>query len=966
MVEISSVKIGIRSLLRGKLKTAFTICAVALGVSLVVSINISAESMNQNVINGFSEQLGYIDIILKENRTYSSFNYNKMSLILDNIDSIDMFVPRLTVGRTVRTNASSTINAWGNIIGINVTHPAEQGFGSIKVIKTYEAYHSYTKIEQFLAVPGNSCVISVDLAELYNLSVGDSIYLPALNMGLLGQTWSDTSTWGNFTIQAIIIDGGEATNEFTPPASNYNSLDPPSRGIYLAMDDAYNYVFNTYGENVSYIYVHASDTTNIEKTMNDIYTALQNSVDFGHISFYQANYKEQFATSISETMNMLNLMFIVLSFMGMLVCAILIKNLMEMNTQSQIYEIGILRAIGTGKNSIFKIFIFQILFISMIGTIIGLLLGVGLSYLFIDVMSNIISETNFLYTFDQLQIYKTEIIITQTPFISGTLSGILIPLLFGFLPVIKASKINVIEALQGQRSEVVLVKAIKAIKYFFKIVLSLGLIIIGYYCSNYGFSNLFTIHTDFVEIKGIIYILFGLVGIIFGVLYLTITLFPIIAMLIVHISVWLLGNLRTITYRNVLRNKLQTKNTLAMLSIGYSLMITISIILSSITAGAYPGLKTQFGGDILVGSAWGSMKANVNFQENLSKIENIISACPIREYVGKIDDFGMKTNSQGIIEDVRVYVVNITLYRMLLKDSGMFKIMADPEYDNSKLINFINGNDGFDQVDEILSSMEEGGKVIISNAVRNEINKDIQENVTIFASSIQKNLTVVGYTKVLPGLSELFWETSQNRLRAVALVSASDFPTLLTEGAFMITLSNLERIDQTILVIEDLYKNAGIIWSEAYVYKAIDYLETGVIVQLFMNIIQSIMVFTLFVSILGLVISMIMSINRRKTEIGIMRAIGSTRFQIIRIIFGETLVISSVGIFIGTISGILTATLMLINLGFMPFLPIIFTIPTEFIAFTSIGLLSLAISTAIIPVYSAMRIDIINSIKSLS
>jgi hypothetical protein len=34
--------------------------------------------------------------------------------------------------------------------------------------------------------------------------------------------------------------------------------------------------------------------------MNDIYTALQNSVDFGHIPFYQANYKDQFATSISE------------------------------------------------------------------------------------------------------------------------------------------------------------------------------------------------------------------------------------------------------------------------------------------------------------------------------------------------------------------------------------------------------------------------------------------------------------------------------------------------------------------------------------------------------------------------------------------------------------------------------------------------------------------------------------------
>jgi hypothetical protein len=148
---------------------------VALGVSLVVSVNISAESMNYNIKDGFSEQLGHVDIMLKENRTTSSFDFSKISDVLDTIPSVESYVSWLTVGRTVRTN------------------PSEDKFGSITINNTFPEYQGFDKIEQFLALPGNSCVISLDLAELYNLSIGDSVYIPALNMVPLGQIWGNTS-----------------------------------------------------------------------------------------------------------------------------------------------------------------------------------------------------------------------------------------------------------------------------------------------------------------------------------------------------------------------------------------------------------------------------------------------------------------------------------------------------------------------------------------------------------------------------------------------------------------------------------------------------------------------------------------------------------------------------------------------------------------------------------------------------
>jgi putative ABC transport system permease protein len=935
--------------MRGKMNTIFTILAVAIGVSLVVSINVSAESMIYNTNDGLSQQLGFIDVILKEDHTSGSFNFQKMSPVLDTLDSIESYVPRLNIGSTIRLNSSSSVNSWGNIIGINASNPLETKFGKILINNTLPEYTNYKQIEEFLNIPGNSCVISLDLAQIYNLSVGDNIYIPALDMGIIGQIWGDTTTWSNYSIKAIIVDVGEATQDFAPPVVNSYQLSPPGRGIYVAMNDAYDNIFNTYGNLVSYIYIHASDINDINQTMEDVYFALENSPDFSGIGFYQANFKEEYEKSISSTINLLNLVFMILSFMGMLVCAILIKNLMEMSTQSQTYETGILRAIGAEKSKIYRIFFTQIIFISLIGSILGILLGIGLSFLFIDLISGLFFDTNFMFSFENLLIFSTNVYITGTPVIYGFISGMLIPILFGMLPVVKAVKIKIIEALQQGRLVSNLYSAKKAIQFLIRLGFSIGLTIVGYYSSNYGFAHLFTIYSGFAEIEGILFTLIGIFSLVIGLISLGTILLPFLSLCITSISIGILGNLRKITHRNVLRNSRQTNNTLAMLSIGFSLLVTISTILTSISAGAYPQLQTQFGGDIMVGAPWGAMLADVNLENNLSKIEYINNVCPIRVYGGKVDEFGEGINEDGLTEDLRIYVVNFTLYKELVMNSRMFQILTEPENAN---------------MNDILTEMEQGGNIILQYYLKEEIHKDLEENVTLKVSSFLKNLTLVAYAKALPGLGEMFWESSENSLRAVALVSAEDFPTLLTSGAFMITVQDIKQRTFIIGAIEDLYTNAGISWSSAYVIVAEDYMETGVIVQMFQSIIQSILSFALIVSLLGLIISMVISVNKRKTEIGIMRAIGSTRSQIIRMIFGETLVISTTGIAIGILTGILTATLMLVNIGFMTFLPIIFTIPIDFILSISSILILVAISTSIIPAYSAMRINIIDSIRS--
>ncbi|OLS12697.1 MAG: hypothetical protein RBG13Loki_3672 [Promethearchaeota archaeon CR_4] len=70
---------------------------------------------------------------------------------------------------------------------INNIDTNERDFSSITVVNTSEEYASYTYFGDFLRIPRNSCVITKTVADFNNLSVGDTIYIPAENNSALGQ-----------------------------------------------------------------------------------------------------------------------------------------------------------------------------------------------------------------------------------------------------------------------------------------------------------------------------------------------------------------------------------------------------------------------------------------------------------------------------------------------------------------------------------------------------------------------------------------------------------------------------------------------------------------------------------------------------------------------------------------------------------------------------------------------------------
>src|SRR5260370_20743534 len=73
---------------------------------------------------------------------------------------------------------------------------------------------------------------------------------------------------------------------------------------------------------------------------------------------------------------------------SLVVCSFIVFNTLFMTVVERTYEIGIMRAVGTSRSQIFRIFLAEGLLIGTIGTIAGILGGLGLARLFTSVFEN--------------------------------------------------------------------------------------------------------------------------------------------------------------------------------------------------------------------------------------------------------------------------------------------------------------------------------------------------------------------------------------------------------------------------------------------------------------------------------------------------------------------------------------------------------------------------------------------------
>lgn len=154
-------------------------------------------------------------------------------------------------------------------------------------------------------------------------------------------------------------------------------------------------------------------------------------------------YTEDWATANSAILageKIRNVMTFVVSMTLLVVAGFGIYNIMNMNVINKIKDIAILKATGFEGKDIVMIFLFQAIFIGLLGGLMGLLIGFLLSY--------ILSVTPF-DAGDFLSIKTFPVIFDSKYYMMGILFGLITTILAGYFPSRKASKVDPVSILRG-------------------------------------------------------------------------------------------------------------------------------------------------------------------------------------------------------------------------------------------------------------------------------------------------------------------------------------------------------------------------------------------------------------------------------------------------------------------------------------------------------------------------------------
>ncbi|HEX4920782.1 MAG TPA: FtsX-like permease family protein, partial [Candidatus Bathyarchaeia archaeon] len=122
---------------------------------------------------------------------------------------------------------------------------------------------------------------------------------------------------------------------------------------------------------------------------------------------------------------------------SLVVCSFIVFNTLFMSVSERTYEIGVLRAIGSSRSQVFRIFLAEGLLIGAIGTVVGIVGGLGLARLI-----TILVETTF--NIPNLPVADLTLPIALT----GLAAGFGAVLAGALYPAISASQVNIMQAIR--------------------------------------------------------------------------------------------------------------------------------------------------------------------------------------------------------------------------------------------------------------------------------------------------------------------------------------------------------------------------------------------------------------------------------------------------------------------------------------------------------------------------------------
>ena len=368
----------------------------------------------------------------------------------------------------------------------------------------------------------------------------------------------------------------------------------------------------------------------------------------------------------------------------------------------------------------------------------------------------------------------------------------------------------------------------------------------------------------------------------------------------------------TMARQNAARNPKRTSRTASPVLIGVALVAAVSALAASINGQISDIFTKQFSGDYAVSSqAQGFGGLSPSLATDLGKIDGVQSATGIGTLLVKIDD------------------------------KGRTLTVISPET--------IEGNYDIGLIDVNYSDLDKDGIFVsLDYAEREELSVGSTVNV-VLADTTSRALTVRGLYE--------FNDLAGNRIVsremfANANVTSFDFGIYIT----LAPNANAQQVRENLQMAVDDYGQGKLLSKQEYIDE-----QAGQVNQL-LGLIYGLLFLSVIIAIVGIIITLLLSVFERQREIGLLRAVGMTRSQVRTTVRWESVITSLLGAVLGIVLGLALGWVVVFSLrdqGLTSFqIPVGTTITIMVLSFI------VGVMAAVYPAWRATKVDVLEALAT--
>jgi putative ABC transport system permease protein len=778
-----SAKIASRNLPKRRARTILTILAVFLGVALLVGINMATTSA-LGEFNSYTDKFwGATDIVVSYGNE-QSFPNQTLSIVQSNS------LIQKTAERYDWAGASGTLasNVTYFLDGINPQNDFD-----------YSSFN-ITGTRQFTT--GQAVVDNV-IAQQLNLGIGSKLTI-----------YTELPTNNASLIQPVVIS--------LEIVGINNPLQSIGSTVYMSLPELQSDLLQN--GRITHIYASLYDPTKAVQAETQLLKALPPNYD---VSAPKAEAVQRIDSQTTGFQIGLNVMIGV----SLAVCSFIVFNTLYMTVIERTYEIGMLRAVGSSRGQIFRIFLAEGLLIGAIGTLTGIFGGLGLARFFTVAFEQVLAIPG-------LPVAQLTLPIA----LFGLGAGLAAVLVGSIYPALAASRINIIQAIRPSARNSRKPVSLRLVGLIGSIMLGLGAA---------ESLRLTPFHINYLDV---IIVPLGLVllgSVIFAKAGKTLTwpLFP------------TSSPIRYVASRSGRRRLLRSSVCFGMITLTLSFAIMIGGIQGGVQGALQQGIQEVLGADILLIS---NQSIPTSFASNLASLTTVASATPMSPSQFSAKAFGPTSNSS-------IGVVAV--------DPVVFPTMIS--------YNFVNSPPSSQVYSELASDNQ---SLIIPDSLASELGVSAGDMIPVL-TTISNTTVPFRVAGVFTGPVLQYIQFGQHFASDSIIVSFASqeefFAGKNTAPLFLVDLKSQYKSEANNIANDIAATFPRYDFGEnSLTLSGLLSLVNDTINRIF-ALILLILYFALLIASLGIGATMIMNVSDRRREIGLLRSQGMSRGQIMKLFLGE-------------------------------------------------------------------------------